>query len=110
MTDSNGTKKHQWTVTFSYQKNGISVSENYTERNDDWEELVRYKKVILDHLPNSQAFPNDSGPVATPPEAVREATPDWCHIHGIKMKKYTKGDQSWYSHKIGDSWCTGKAK
>jgi hypothetical protein len=36
---------------------------------------------------------------------------DVCPVHNATMRKYTKGDQCWFSHKLADgSWCNGKAK
>lgn len=36
---------------------------------------------------------------------------DWCSIHQEKMKQYTKGTDSWYSHKVDeDTWCNGGKK
>jgi hypothetical protein len=35
--------------------------------------------------------------------------PSHCAIHNATMKRHTKGDQVWYSHKAPDgSWCRGK--
>ena len=28
-----------------------------------------------------------------------------CPIHGVPFKKYTKGDDEWWSHKTKDGWC-----
>ena len=28
-----------------------------------------------------------------------------CPIHGVPFKKYTKGNQEWWSHKTKDGWC-----
>ena len=36
--------------------------------------------------------------------------PAWCPIHQCEMTRYTKGNQSWYSHRTADGWCRGKAK
>ena len=38
-----------------------------------------------------------------------EHGPEWCPIHNVAMKKYTKEDRSWYSHKNGDAWCNGRS-
>ena len=40
-------------------------------------------------------------PVAPP------AAEGHCPIHNVPMKKYTKEGRSWYSHKVGDTWCKG---
>jgi len=31
-----------------------------------------------------------------------------CPIHGVKMKKFNKGNQTWYSHKTDTGWCGAK--
>lgn len=42
-------------------------------------------------------------------QLAEQPQPDWCPIHKVTMKRYTKGDKSWYSHKLPDgSWCSGK--
>ena len=39
---------------------------------------------------------------------------DYCDIHKCQMKKYEKGDRSWYSHTVSDDpkfpggWCSGR--
>ena len=34
-----------------------------------------------------------------------------CPIHNIEMSEFTKGDRSWFSHRLPDnSWCNGKVK
>jgi hypothetical protein len=34
-----------------------------------------------------------------------------CPVHGVAMKKYEKGNQSWFAHKTDDNqWCNGKAR
>lgn len=33
-----------------------------------------------------------------------------CPFHGVEMKKFTKGAQTWYSHKTDTGWCSGKKK
>lgn len=30
-----------------------------------------------------------------------------CPIHGIEMKRWTKGDRTWYSHRWEGGWCKG---
>ena len=31
-----------------------------------------------------------------------------CPIHGEPMRHYVKGQDEWWSHKMGDDWCDGK--
>lgn len=35
---------------------------------------------------------------------------NWCPIHQVQMKRWEKNGRTWYSHKAGDEWCTGKPK
>jgi hypothetical protein len=48
--------------------------------------------------------------VTTPPgtdAAPAEATPR-CSLHHVPLKRYRKGDQVWWSHKLADgTWCKG---
>lgn len=34
--------------------------------------------------------------------------PSWCPIHKVAMKARTANGETWYSHKVGDTWCRGK--
>jgi len=34
----------------------------------------------------------------------------WCLIHQCEMKRWEKDGRSWFSHKHGDGWCSGKPK
>ena len=34
----------------------------------------------------------------------------WCPIHQSEMKRWDKDGRTWYSHKVGDQWCSGKVK
>lgn len=34
----------------------------------------------------------------------------WCPIHNVEMKRWEKDGRVWFSHKVGDQWCTGKVK
>ena len=49
-------------------------------------------------------------PTAERKEAGKENVSHVCPIHGIEMKKFTKGDRTWYSHKTEAGWCSGKKK
>lgn len=51
-----------------------------------------------------------AGKPAEPPKlADGSIDPTWCAIHGVAMKRHEKDGQVWYSHKVGDSYCKGKA-
>ena len=43
------------------------------------------------------------GPPAPPVD------PSWCPLHNCKMKRHEKNGGVWYSHKVGKTWCKGKA-
>jgi hypothetical protein len=32
----------------------------------------------------------------------------WCPIHMTEMQHWNKNGRSWFSHKVGDTWCQGK--
>jgi hypothetical protein len=34
----------------------------------------------------------------------------FCPIHECEMRKWEKNGRVWYSHKVGNEWCSGKAK
>ena len=34
----------------------------------------------------------------------------WCPIHNMEMKRWEKDGRVWFSHKVGDEWCSGKPK
>ena len=77
-------------------------------RCDDWETFVQARKNMETLIPQTQAFPNDSGATATPPEKVTN-DPSWCKIHKVTMKKWQKEGRSWYSHQAQDgTWCKGE--
>jgi hypothetical protein len=45
---------------------------------------------------------------ATTPAAPTESPAGWCPVHGVQMKHQTNQRGSWFSHKVGDTWCRGK--
>lgn len=79
-------------------------SEQFVIRVDTWEELVILKNKVEGVLPQSNAFPDDTGHLATPQDKVQEETP--VH-HGKPM---TKGKWGWYCKtKLEDgTWCKFK--
>ena len=34
----------------------------------------------------------------------------WCPIHDCEMRRWEKDGRVWFSHKVGDDWCSGKVK
>lgn len=54
---------------------------------------------------------NGNGKPPEPPKmADGTIDPTWCAVHGVAMKRHEKDNQVWYSHKIGDNYCRGKAQ
>jgi hypothetical protein len=48
-----------------------------------------------------------TAPAPTP--AAPATTPDgWCAVHNVQMKRQSNDRGSWWSHKVGDTWCRGK--
>lgn len=66
----------------------------------------------------AQARPTGTGkgkkeaPPAKPaPDEATAEEAHWCEEHGCAFKKFTKGDESWYSHKDADGkWCNEAKK
>ena len=102
--------KHQWTVMFNYTKNGVARSENFTERNDNWDELMTFRKKIIDAIPSAEQFPNDEGSQAQVKTVGGVPT---CPEHN---KALTKGQWGYYCKtKTGEvdgkpTWCKFKYK
>jgi hypothetical protein len=59
---------------------------------------------LLD-TPAPDAQPASPG---TPPAAPAETPEGWCALHGVQMKHQSNQRGSWWSHKVGDTWCRGK--
>ena len=73
----------------------------YTMRDTDDERLFARVQRIWPKL-MAQLGPPES-------EAAPPAAPDFCPIHRVQMNQYSRGDQTWYSHRLADnSWCRGK--
>ena len=77
----------------------------YTMRDTDDEKLFARVRRILPRVQEKVASNGHKG-------SSSESTGDdsaRCAIHNATMKRHTKGDQVWYSHKAVDgSWCRGK--
>lgn len=98
--------KHQWTVMFDYVRDGVKISENFTERHDDWEELKTSREKILGFIPNTKTFPNDYGQKATSATAVVNPVPV-CPDHSKPFRKGQYGD--YCPTKLSDgTWCKRK--
>jgi hypothetical protein len=48
--------------------------------------------------------------MAVIPTPAPEPDPAWCPIHQVMMARHEKDGKGWYSHKVGDAWCRGKAR
>lgn len=72
------TPKIQWSIFSPNQK------EQYVVRVDMWEEFIELKKLILEEMPKNAAFPNDSGPSATP-ESNTQVEGPMCKVHNQAM-------------------------
>lgn len=73
----------------------------YTMRDTDDDTLYARIRRILPKVLERMA--------PTQNETQRVGSEDYCSIHSVVMRQYTKGDQKWYSHKLADgSWCHGK--
>ena len=79
----NDCAKFQWTGQWTTVRNGISISENFTFRLDDLEDLKLKRQQTLDGVaPASVQFPNDEGPVA---RTVTQEVAPLCPVHGTPM-------------------------
>jgi len=45
---------------------------------------------------------------APTPAAPAETPEGWCAVHSVQMKRQSNDRGSWWSHKVGDTWCRGK--
>jgi hypothetical protein len=78
----------------------------YTMRDIDDDKLYARVRRIL---PKLQQKVGNNGQKVGSGESNGDESASRCAIHNASMKRYTKGDQVWYSHKALDgSWCRGK--
>ena len=65
-------------------------------------------KWLVEH--GAEPLVPEPAPVAAEePAPEPEPDPAWCPIHQAQMKQHTANGQTWYSHKVGNEWCRGKA-
>jgi N-terminal domain of anti-restriction factor ArdC len=90
----------QWppaACTLKFQVGGLDILYTIRDATDD-ALFARIRRIL----------PRIQEKVNTPPEngtALQQGT-HWCPIHKVSLKRFTKGDQIWYSHKLADgSWC-----
>ena len=64
---------------------------------------------LSEHGATPDGYRAQSAPAA--PAGPTTADPTWCTIHSAQMKAHSANGETWYSHKVGDTWCRGgKAK
>jgi hypothetical protein len=80
-----------------FQVNGLEIL--YTMRDTDDDHLFARIRRIL---------PKIQEKIEQKPDQPTQHDEHHCPIHHVPMKRYTKGDQVWWSHKTADgSWCRG---
>jgi hypothetical protein len=74
-----------------------------TLRDDNEENLLARMEKLLSRFPVPEQEPEQQT-TPTPPEE------GFCPIHKVKMRYFTKGSQSWWSHRLdnNNTWCRGK--
>lgn len=97
--------KCQWTGVWSYKKNGILISENYTYRTDTQEDLEEHRDFALRNLPSATGFPDDEGDIAQK-KTVDEIP--MCPVHKKDMKFGKYG--YFCATKVGNGWCKWRSK
>ncbi len=84
---------------------------------DDWEEchgmlFVALSEEMAEKLPTPKkatvTAPDDPFDELEPAEAPKGE--EWCQAHNVKMTQKENATGAWYSHKVGNDWCNGKAK
>lgn len=86
--------------TLKWHLSGIELLLTLRAANDD--ALFSRIKRILPKI-EEKVNPSGNGQPQDVPDVPR------CAIHNAPMRRYSKGDQSWYSHQTPDGqWCRGK--
>ena len=68
-----------------------------TLRDQDEQRLLQRLETLLQQFPAVEEKTQDN-----PPEG-------WCPIHHVQMKRYTKHQKTWWSHRLNNgAWCRGK--
>jgi hypothetical protein len=70
-------------------------------------EVLKKAQAAIERLKESQC---SSIHRSTPMTKTKEDSKEdeiLCPLHGIKMKRWSKGDRSWYSHRWQGGWCKG---
>lgn len=74
--------KHQVTITWSYSKNGVMVSENHCHRTDDEAEYEKYRDSTLKKIVSAKSFPEDEGSTA---HTASTTEGPMCKVHNQAM-------------------------
>ena len=81
--DSMEDKQFQWTGQFTRAVNGVMLSENFTFRMDNREELEAERKKVIENLvPSAKTFPEDEGDIA---HTATEEQGEMCPVHKNAM-------------------------
>lgn len=100
------------------------IEQNFTFRGrrasdarETYAESLRIKKLLLENGWTPKWSPGKTPKAelvdANAPEGDTQGDPNdpaWCTIHREWMKRREKDGDYWYSHRVGDQWCNGKAK
>lgn len=57
---------------------------------------------------NGQTSPAPAAQPAAPVLDNGAPDPAWCAIHQCAMNRHEKAGVTWFSHRIGETWCKGK--
>jgi len=90
-----------------------------TLRGESGQEVLDKANAAIAHLlsngcsPVINRYASNSKASASNPENGNGGSSNgnsWCPIHNVEMKRWEKDGRSWFSHKDGDGWCSGKPK
>lgn len=90
-----------------------------TLRGDSGKEVLEKAEAAITFLLNTDCQPNSHHKPSLQDNAVDSEAGShngnghdrsWCPIHEVEMKRWEKNGRTWYSHKVGDAWCSGKQK
>ncbi len=73
--------------------------------NDDWQQAQHQLYGELSQQLKALWCTGKGVESAVQPATVEEPLEHSCQAHGVPFKQYSKGDSSWYAHKVGNAWC-----
>jgi hypothetical protein len=98
----------------------------FTLRGESGQEVLEKASAAINYFlsngcsPVATHFPNNGKASAGNPEngnGNHHPTPSngdnqssWCPIHNIEMRRWEKNGRVWFSHRMGDEWCSGRLK